>query len=73
MSAKPDYLGDGVYAIYNEFGDGQLVLRTGSHEGRNADAEIFLEPEVMAALERYMQRIKKAVSPPEAADHGKQS
>lgn len=44
----PTYLGDGVYASQNEFG--QLVLTTGHHEPLQADAVIYLEPEVLAAL-----------------------
>jgi hypothetical protein len=51
----PDYIGDGVYATENEYG---LILTTGHHEQAKADNIIALEPSVIAALERYIKRMK---------------
>lgn len=55
MSFKPNdpqYLGDGVYATLNDFG--QLVLTTGSHNEETADNIIYMEPEVLSALLRLL-------------------
>ncbi|MFI5222627.1 MAG: hypothetical protein ACHQX3_00030 [Nitrospirales bacterium] len=48
-----DYLGDSVYA---EIEDGMVKLTT--ENGLGASNTIFLEPEVIAALNRYVERIK---------------
>lgn len=51
----PDYLGDGVYATDDPQG---LILTTGHHLPASADNTIMLEPEVIVALERYLERMK---------------
>lgn len=54
----PTYLGDGVYAKQDELG--RLVLTTGDHDDARADNRIVLEPEVVAALIRYLDDGKGA-------------
>jgi len=50
------YLGDGVYAFF----DGYAVrLRTGDHRDTEFDNEIFLEPEVLASLNSFYERVTK--------------
>lgn len=49
-----DYLGDGVYASYDGYGIA-LDLR-----GQDATTRIYLEPEVIAALNRYAERAAAA-------------
>lgn len=44
------YLGDGVYAIFDGSG---IWLRTGDHREKLADNKIYLEPEVLQALESF--------------------
>lgn len=53
---NPQYLGDGAYCHINEYG--HLVLTTGHHEPQRADNIIVLEPEVLAALEKYILNLK---------------
>ena len=53
MIAK-DYLGDSVYAAESEFGE--LILTT--ENGISATNTIILEPQVIAALLRYLERLK---------------
>lgn len=48
-----DCLGDGVYA---EIEDGMVKLTT--ENGIEASNTIFLEPQVLDALNRYVERIK---------------
>jgi hypothetical protein len=50
---EPTYLGDGVYAQFDQFG--MLILTTGSHELRMADNTIMLEPEVLEALLNFLK------------------
>lgn len=52
MSMK-DYLGDGVYIDIH----GDTIILT-TENGIEASNTIFLEPEVLAALERYVARIR---------------
>lgn len=54
---KPDYLGDGVYATAQM--GGSVLLTTGHHLENYADSVIVLEPEVLAALDRYRERMKE--------------
>lgn len=49
-----DYLGDGVYVGVER---GMLALYTSN--GREKTNTIYLEPEVLAALLRYIERLKK--------------
>jgi len=49
-----DYLGDGVYVGF----DGcQIIMTTGHHERAMADNVIAMEPTVLAALDRYRERL----------------
>ncbi len=54
MSTHKDYLGDSVYADFDGYG---IVLTTENGEGPSNT--IFMEPEVIAALNRYLERIKQ--------------
>jgi hypothetical protein len=51
---EPQYLGDGVYATLNDFG--QIALTTGDHDPAKADNTIYLEPEVIRELIGFMKR-----------------
>lgn len=62
-----DYLGDSVYATFDGCG---IVLTT--ENGMGAGETIYLEMEVIAALNRFVERIKTQSAPhppPDAADH----
>ena len=48
------YLGDGVYASYDGYAIGLDLRAQGTRE-----VKIFLEPEVLQALDRYRADIKK--------------
>lgn len=50
-----EYLGDSVYAEWNAAG--MLVLTT--ENGRGPSNLIFLEPEVISALLRFLEKAKK--------------
>ena len=52
-----DYLADGVYASFDGYG---IVLTT--ENGIEATNTIVLEPEVLRALNRYVERIKSITS-----------
>lgn len=54
MSDKKVYLGDAVYASF----DGWGITLTNSDGIRDLD-KIYLEPEVFAALNRFVDGIKK--------------
>lgn len=56
------YLADGVYASFDGF---SVVLTTGHHDPAQAKNVIVLEPEVLAALEAWSQRLGEAI-----AQHG---
>jgi len=49
-----DYLGDGVYAIYDGFG---IWLHANDHE--NPTDRIYLEPSVLEALIRFQKRAEE--------------
>lgn len=51
----PEYLGDGVYASFDRRG---LVVTTGHHDPAKADNVIVLEPFIIAALEKYVEKAK---------------
>jgi hypothetical protein len=53
MSRFKDYLGDSVYA---DFDHGMIVLTT--ENGFGPSNTVALEPEVLAALDRYRERLK---------------
>jgi hypothetical protein len=50
---EPRYLGDAVYVQEDNLG--RLVLTTDCHTIRAAGNKIYLEPEVISALENYIQ------------------
>lgn len=50
-----EYLGDGVYAEWDDYSN--LLLTT--ENGISVDNQIYLEPQVFAALERFMKRVKE--------------
>jgi len=50
---KIDYLGDGVYAAYDGYS-----IRLRANDYRNADSEIYLEPQVIDALLRFKERME---------------
>jgi hypothetical protein len=53
MPELKDYLGDGVYAEFDGFG---IWLRANDPADEHA---IFLEPEVLAALNRFAERCQQ--------------
>lgn len=58
-SMKRTYLGDGVYAKFDEWGD--LVLTTS--DGIRDTNLIVLEPDVLAALEQFIMRQRESAAP----------
>lgn len=48
-----DYLGDGVYAHFDGFG---VLLHANDH--LNPTDRIYLEPEVLESLNRFIERMK---------------
>jgi len=53
MAVLREYLGDGVYVAYSGYG---YTLTTGSHIYDEADNIIELEPQVLDALMRFVER-----------------
>jgi hypothetical protein len=53
-----EYLGDGVYASYDGY---QIWLDTRAQHPVN---RIALDPDVLVAFTRYLERLSKEVSPP---------
>ena len=49
-----DYIGDGVYTMYDGFG-----IWLYANDPRHPTDKIYLEPEVLAALNRFVARMKK--------------
>jgi hypothetical protein len=56
VSAEKQYLGDGVYAELDDYG---RVLLTTEGDGYDRTNAICLEPEVIAALRRYLEDVKR--------------
>jgi hypothetical protein len=54
VSQNRDYLGDGVYVDY----DGYQIALTAEDGIRVTQGPIFLEPPVLVALGRYVERMK---------------
>ena len=55
---NPDYLGDAVYAQVDDYK--ALVLTTGAHHDSDQYTDkIILEPEVIRALENYIEQQRK--------------
>lgn len=63
MSANKDYLGDSVYADFDGFA---IILTT--ENGMGASNTIVMEPEVLAALNRFAQRMAASPAPTEPED-----
>lgn len=59
MQPPKDYLGDGVYAKFDGYA---LVLTT--EDGVSVHNEIVLEPSVIAAMTRYIDRIRQTNNAP---------
>lgn len=55
MIVPKDYLGDSVYVV----DEGRAIVLT-TNNGLGASNTIVLEPETIAALERYVERVKAA-------------
>jgi hypothetical protein len=53
---EPVYLGDGLYAEF----DGWQV-RLYAHNGISSTNQVFLEPDVLVAFERYLLKLKEAL------------
>lgn len=53
---EPEYLGDAVYAQATK--GGAIYLTTDSHLLHEAGNQIVLEPETLAALLQYVERLK---------------
>lgn len=60
MNTK-DYLGDSVYAEW----DGNRIILT-TENGLGPSNVIYLEPEVIAALESYLGRVKASIKQPKS-------
>ena len=56
MSEHKDYLGDSVYADIDE---GGAVVLTTENDSSGPSNTIILEPEVVAALQRWLERVKE--------------
>ena len=56
-----DYLGDGLYVSFDVY---QFILRAPRPEG---DHYVALEPEVLAAFLKYVDRVKEAVRQDESS------
>lgn len=49
-----EYLGDGVYAIFDGFG---ILLHANDHE--NPTDRIYLEPSVLGSLNRFNKKVRE--------------
>ncbi len=57
MPKQPtEYIGDGVYAIYDGYG---IWLHTGDHREHLAENKVFLEPEVFESLMKFADKFYK--------------
>jgi hypothetical protein len=56
--SKMDYLGDGVYAIYDGFG---IWLHANSHD--KPTDKIYLEPNVLQAINGFYARMRGLPNP----------
>jgi hypothetical protein len=54
---NPTYLGDGLYASFDGY-----QIRLYAHDGIRATDEVFLEPTVLAAFERFVATLREKVS-----------
>ncbi len=51
-----EYCGDGVYACYDGFG---IWLHANNHRAELATDKIYLEPEVLEALNRFNKAVRE--------------
>lgn len=56
-SQYEDYLGDGLYADYDGW---QIVLSANDRNSGHPTARVYLEPLVIVAFLRYIERIKES-------------
>ena len=49
------YIGDGVYAEFDGFG---IWLRTGDHREEKCDDKIYMEPDVLDSLNRFVEYLR---------------
>ena len=49
------YIGDGVYAEFDGFG---IWLRTGNHTDELCDDKIYIEPDVLESLNRFVHYLR---------------
>lgn len=49
------YIGDGVYAEFDGFG---IWLRTGDHREEKCDDKIYIEPDVLNSLNRFVEHLR---------------
>lgn len=47
------YLGDGVYAEFDGYG---IWLRTGNHQDHLCDDKIYIEPNVLRGLNKFVEQ-----------------
>jgi hypothetical protein len=55
MSKYEDYLGDGLYVDYDGF---QICLAANDKVSGNPTDKVYLEPNVIAAFIRYLERMR---------------
>jgi hypothetical protein len=55
-TSEHTYLGDGVYAEFDGYG---FWLRTGDHRDDRCDDKIYLEPEILLALNIFNNEVIK--------------
>lgn len=60
MNTQKVYLGDGVYAEFDGYCGGIILT---AENGIFATNTIFLEPEVLANFEEYVQKLKSEARP----------
>lgn len=62
MSSTKSYLGDSVYVAFDGY-----ALELTTENGLGPTNRIYLEPEVWAALEAYVRRLKAATEAEESS------
>lgn len=56
------YIGDGVYAEFDGYG---IWLRTGNHQEHLCDDKIYMEPDVLDSLNKFVEHLKRIYKKPE--------
>lgn len=49
------YIGDGVYAFFDGYG---IWLRTGDHREDKCDDKIYIDPDVLDSLNRFVEHLR---------------